>query len=220
MLKTILGGESALPMVILYNTDLVPEDVEITSWKDVLKPEFKGQIAMADPSKSGSAYTILATMLTAYKDQNDGWDFIKDFYNNLDGKVLTSSSAVYKGVADGEYAVGLTLEKKAITYVLSGAPVKIVYPSEGTSAVPDGVAVIKNAKNTENAKKFIDFVLSKDIQTLMSSELSRRTVRNDIDAPEGLGPMSDIKFVDYDFEWASSSKEDVLNKWKDVIIGK
>ncbi|WP_373834221.1 extracellular solute-binding protein, partial [Bacteroides heparinolyticus] len=87
-------GESPLPMVILYNTDLVTDESAITSWADVLKPEFKGKIAMADPAKSGSAYTILATLLTAYKDQNDGWDFVKEFYANLDGKILSSSSGV------------------------------------------------------------------------------------------------------------------------------
>ncbi|MCI6272023.1 MAG: ABC transporter substrate-binding protein [Erysipelotrichaceae bacterium] len=213
-------GESPLPMVIMYNTNLVSDENAIKSWKDVLKPEFKGQIAMADPAKSGSAYTILATMLTAYKAENDGWDFIKEFYTNLDGKILSSSSGVYKGVADGEYAVGLTLEKEAIKYVNSGSPVKIVYPEEGTSAVPDGVAIIKDAKNLENAQKFVDFVLSKETQALMASQLSRRSIREDVDSPVGLGPLSEIKLVDYDFQWASSEKEAVLKQWKDIIIGK
>lgn len=213
-------GESPLPMVLLYNTNLVSDENAITSWKDLLKPEFKGKIAMADPAKSGSAYTILVTMLTAYKAENDGWDFIKEFYSNLDGKILSSSSGVYKGVADGEYAVGLTLEKEAIKYVNAGSPVKMVYPSEGTSAVPDGVAIIKGSKNIENAKKFVDFALSKETQSIMSTQLSRRSIRNDVEAPKGLGPLSDIKLVDYDFDWASANKEDVLNKWKDVLIGK
>ena len=199
-------GESPLPMVLLYNTNLVSDENAITSWKDILKPEFKGKIAV--------------TMLTAYKAENDGWDFIKEFYSNLDGKILSSSSGVYKGVADGEYAVGLTLEKEAIKYVNAGSPVKMVYPSEGTSAVPDGVAIIKGSKNIENAKKFVDFALSKDTQSIMSTQLSRRSVRNDVEAPKGLGPLSDIKLVDYDFDWASANKEDVLNKWKDVLIGK
>ncbi len=213
-------GESPLPMVILYNTNLVSDENAITSWKDVLKPEFKGKIAMADPAKSGSAYTILVTMLTAYKDQNDGWDFIKEFYANLDGKILSSSSGVYKGVADGEYALGLTLEKEAIKLVNAGSPVKIVYPSEGTSAVPDGVAIIKGSKNIENAKKFVDFALSKETQSLMSSQLSRRSIRNDVEAPTGLSALSEIKMVDYDFDAAAASKEEILNKWKDVLIGK
>ncbi len=213
-------GESPLPMVIMYNTDLVDEASAPKSWEDLLKPEFKGKIAMADPAKSGSAYTIMATMAIAYGKDTGGWDFIKNFYDNLDGVVIGSSSGVYKGVGDGEYAVGLTLAKEAIKYVLSGAPVKIVYPEEGTSAVPDGVAIIKDAKNMDNAKKFIDFALSKETQEIMAKQLSRRSIRNDVEAPEGLPPLSEIKQVDYDFKWASEQKEANLNKWKNIVIGK
>lgn len=213
-------GESPLPMVIMYNTNLVSEAEAPKSWKDILNPTFKGKIAMADPAKSGSAYTILATTVQAFgKDNGEGWNFAKDFYANLDGKVLTSSSGVYKGVADGEYSVGLTLEKEAIKYVLNGAPVKIVYPEEGTSAVPDGVAIIKDAKNLENAKTFVDFVLSKETQEIMAKQLSRRSIRNDVDSPEGLDALSSIKLVDYDFDWAASNKDANLGEWKKIVVG-
>lgn len=212
-------GESPLPMVLFYNTELVDEADAPKGWEDILNPKFKGQIAMADPAKSGSAYTILATMVQAFgKDDGQGWEFIEDFYDALDGKVLSSSSSVYKGVADGEYAVGLTLEKAAIPYVLSGAPVEIVYPEEGTSAVPDGGAIISGAKNAENAKTFLDYVLSKEVQELMASEVSRRSVRSDATAPEGLGDLSEIKLIDYDFDWAANDKEEILQKWKDIMI--
>lgn len=212
-------GESPLPMVIMYNTNLVSEEDAPKGWSDILNPKFKGQIAMADPAKSGSAYTIMATMVEAYGQGETGWKFIRDFYANLNGKILTSSSGVYKGVGDGEYAIGLTLEKEAIKYVLSGAPVKVVYPSEGTSAVPDGVAIIKDAKNMDNAKKFVDFVLSKDAQEIMSKELSRRSIRNDAKAPEGLEALDTIKLVNYDFNWAAEEKDANLQKWKDIVIG-
>lgn len=211
-------GESPLPMVMMVNTNLVDEADVPKSWSDLTNEVFKGQIAMADPAKSGSAYTILATMIQTYETKEEGWDFIADFYKNLDGKVLTSSSSVYKGVADGEYAVGLTLEKEAIKYVLSGSPVEIVYPEDGTSAIPDGIAIIKGTKNEENAKKFVDFALSKNTQTIMSEELSRRSILNGVEAPEGLPKLEDIKLVDYDFDWVSSNKEEILNQWKQIVI--
>lgn len=213
-------GESPLPMVIMYNTNLVPADQAPKGWKDMLNPAFKGKIAMADPSRSGSAYTILATMLQAFgKDDGKGWQFIKDFYANLDGKVLDSSSKVYKGVNDGEYAVGLTIEKEAIKYVEAGGPVKIVYPEEGTSAVPDGVALIKGCKNEANAKLFIDFVTGKECQTIMAQQIKRRPVRTDTEPPTGLPPMEEIKLIDYDFDWAANEKDSILAQWKKIVIG-
>ncbi|HYH02417.1 MAG TPA: ABC transporter substrate-binding protein, partial [Bacillota bacterium] len=169
--KHFWNGESPLPMVIMYNKKLVAENDVPKGWADLLRPTFKGKIAYADPAKSGSSYTILVTMVTAFgKNNNKGWDFIRKFVGNLDGKILGSSGSVYKGVADGEYAVGLTLEKEAIKYVNAGANVGIIYPSEGTSGVPDAVAIIKGAKNLANAKKFVDFVLSKECQTVMANE--------------------------------------------------
>lgn len=213
-------GESPLPMIIMYNKDLIAEEDVPTSWKDLLKPEFKGKIAMADPAESGSAYTIMATMVSAYGKDTDGWDFIKDFYDALDDIIVGSSGGVYKGVADGEYALGLTLEKAAYPYVLEGAPVDMVYPDEGTTAVPDGVAIVRGAKNMENAKKFVDFALSKETQEIMAEELQRRSIRNDVDAPDGLPALADIKLVDYDFDWASSEKDTNLSLWKDIVVGR
>lgn len=213
-------GESPLPMVIMYNKKLVGESDVPKGWADLTGEKFKGKIAYADPAKSGSSYTILCTMLTAFgKDDGKGWEFIEKLVANLDGKILSSSGDVYKKVSDGEYSVGLTLEKEAIKYVKAGADVGIVYPSEGTSAVPDGIAIVKGAANKENAEIFANFVLSKECQTMMATDFARRTVRLDTDPPEGLPAMKDIKFVDYDFGWASSEKTKIMEKWKEIIVG-
>ncbi len=213
-------GESPLPMVIMYNKKLVSESDVPKGWADLTSAKLKGKIAYADPAKSGSSYTILCTILTAFgKDDGKGWDFIKQFVANLDGKILGSSGDVYKKVSDGEYSVGLTLEKEAIKYVQAGADVGIIYPTEGTSAVPDGIAMVKGGPNKENAEIFLNFVLSKECQTMMSNDFSRRSVRLDTPAPEGLPAIKDIKFVDYDFGWASSEKESIMEKWKEIIVG-
>ncbi|WP_304944037.1 ABC transporter substrate-binding protein [Vallitalea guaymasensis] len=214
-------GTSPLPMVIMYNKKLVkPEDVP-ASWGDLLDSKWNGKIAYADPTRSGSSFTILATMLTAYKNEEDeGWKFIKDFYSNLDGKLISGSSGVYKGVADGEYAVGLTLEKTAMEYVNAGAEVGIVYPSEGTSSVPDGIAIIKGAKNEANAKKFMDFVLTAKTQQFILDNFASRPVRDDVKIADNLIKMADIKLVDYNLQWVSDNKENIIKKWKDIVIGK
>jgi len=213
-------GESPLPMVLMYNKKLVGENDVPKGWGDLIDAKFKGKIAYADPAKSGSSYTILCTMLTAFgKDDGKGWDFIKKFVSNLDGKILGSSGDVYKKVSDGEYSVGLTLEKEAIKYVQAGADVGIVYPSEGTSAVPDGIAIVKGCKNKENAETFMNFVLSKECQTMMANDFARRGVRLDTDPPKGVPVMKDIKLVDYDFAWASSQKTEIMEKWKEVVVG-
>lgn len=214
-------GFAVLPMVIIYNTDLVSKEEAPTSWNDLIDPKWKGKIAMASPIKSGSAYTITATLLTAFgKDSETGDDFIKKFISNLDGKILGGSSAVPKGVVNKEYSIGLTLESSAVKYKNAGGHIEIVYPSEGTSVVADGAALIKNAINEENAKLFLDYAGSKEVQETFSTKFNIRGVRDDIALPSGLGPISDIKLLNYDFNWASQSKKYILKKWKNIVSGK
>ncbi|MGB6129388.1 MAG: ABC transporter substrate-binding protein [Psychrilyobacter sp.] len=214
-------GFALLPMVIIYNTDLVTGDDIPTSWADVTNPKWKGKVAMASPVKSGSSYTITATLLTAFgKDTESGFDFIKKFIANLDGKILGSSSGVPKGVVDKEYYIGLAHEKGAIKYKNAGGHLGIVYPSEGTSAVPDSAALIKGAVNEENAKLFLDYIVSKEVQKTLAHEFKIRGVRDDVAAPEGLLPLSDMKLVDYDFAWASDNKKTIIKRWKNIVSGK
>lgn len=209
-----------LPMVIMYNKEMVAEDEAPQSWEDLLDPKWKGQIAYADPAKSSSSFTQLATMLTAFgKDDDKGWAFVEKFVANLDGKLLPSSGGVYKGVADKEFAVGITLEEAALRYVEGGAPVGIIYPTEGTVVTPDGMALIKGSKNEANAQAFIDFAAGPDVQALLQEEFLRRSVRTDAGAIAGLPGVSDIKTVDYDYDWVSANKDAIAERFMKVVMG-
>ena len=212
-------GESPLPMVLFYNKDLIEKDGMTIpeTWEDLTKPEWKGKIAYCLPSKSGSAYTQLCTMILGHGGKEDGWDFIKKLYDNLDGKIVDSSGKCHKMVADGEFYVGLTLEKAAVQYK-DDPSVGFVYPKDGTSAVPDGVALVKGCPNEENAKLFIDFVTSKECQTEQSENWGRRPVRSDMDVADGLAKLSDLVLVDYDFDWAANEKESIIEHFNDIMV--
>ncbi len=207
-----------IPSVIMVNTDLIG-DIEINGYEDLLNPELKGKIAHADPSKSSSSYEHLINMLYAMGkgDPEAGWDYVGKLSENLDGKLLSGSSAVYKGVADGEYVVGLTFEEGAAKYVADGAPVKIVYMEEGVISKPDGVYIIKNAKNMDNAKKFIDFITGKDAQTIIVEQLNRRSVRKDVEAPSYLTPKEDMNIIFDDESLVVEKKEEWLEKFNDIF---
>ena len=212
-------GESPLPMVIFYNKTLLEEAglEPPTSWEDCLKPEFKGQIAYCLPSKSGSAYTQLCTMIQGHGGKEDGWDFITELYKNLDGKIVDSSGKCHKMVADGEFMIGLTIEKSAIQYA-DDPEVGFCYPSDGTSAVPDGVSLVKGCPNEENAKLFIDFVTSRECQEAQSQKWGRRPVRNDMEVGEGMLPLNELTLVDYDFDWAANEKETIIERFNDIMV--
>lgn len=207
-----------IPSVIMVNTDLIG-DIEINGYEDLLNPELKGKIAHCDPSKSSSSYEHLINMLYAMGsgDPEAGWDYVGKLCENLDGKLLSGSSAVYKGVADGEYVVGLTFEEGGAKYVADGAPVKLVYMEEGVISKPDGVYIIKNAKNMVNAKTFIDFVTGKDAQTIIVEQLNRRSVRTDVPAPSYLTPKEEMNIIFDDEDLVVEKKEEWLEKFNDIF---
>ena len=207
-----------IPSVIMVNTKLIG-DIKVEGYEDLLQPALKGKIAFCDPSRSSSSYEHLINMLYAMGkgDPEKGWDYVKALSKNLDGKLLSGSSAVYKGVADGEYVVGCTFEEGGAKYVADGAPVKLVYMKEGVISKPDGVYIIKNAKNMDNAKKFIDFITSKEAQTIIVQKLNRRSVRNDVEPPKGLIEKSKINIINDDEKVVVANKKAWLDKFKDTF---
>ena len=204
--------------VLIVNTDLIG-DIEINGYKDLLNPELKGKIATADPANSSSAFAQLTNMLLAMGGYEDAaaWKYVEDLFTNVDGKICESSSAVYKGVADGEYVVGLSYEDPCAQLVRDGAPVKIVYPKEGTVYLPASATIIKGAKNMDNAKLFIDFILSDEVQNIWGSTLTNRPVIKDAKTSDFMKPISDIKVIEEDIPYVSENKQKIVDRYTEIF---
>lgn len=201
---------SSLPVVLIYNTRLVSPG-EVTGWADLLNETWKGKIAFADPAVSGSSYTAAITMLTAL--EGDDWELLEWFIENLDGQVLSDSGDVVTAVASGNCYVGVTLEETALKRQAQGDNIAIVYPVEGTSDLPDGTALIAGAPHRDNARAFLEFVQSEDVQSLVVSDFFRRSVRVDVADREDLPAADELALLDYDVAWASAVKEEFLRRW-------
>lgn len=201
---------SSLPVVLIYNTRLVSPG-ELTGWKDLLDPRWGGKIAFADPAVSGSSYTAAITMLLCL--EGDMWDNLAGFESNLDGNIIEDSGGVVTAVDAGSCWVGVTLEETALKRQSQGANIAIVYPEEGTSNLPDGTALVAGARHGDNARAFLEFVQSEDVQALVVSDFARRSVRSDVADRDPLPPEEDIGIIDYDAQWASGVKEEFLRRW-------
>ena len=209
---------TVVPSILMVNTNLAG-NIKIEGYEDLLNPALKGKIAFADPAAAQSPFEHLVNMLYAMGggDTEKGWDYIKKFCANLDGKLLSGSSATYKGVADGEYAVGLTFEQGGVDYVAWGSPVKVVYMKEGVISKPDGVYIIKGAKNMENAKRFVDYITSYDAQKMINEKLNRRAVRSDLPPSDLFIPIEDINIIYDDEDLVVANKQKWLDKFRDIF---
>lgn len=199
---------SILPVVLIYNPVLVrmnPPD----GWASLLDPVWRGRIAFASPLASGSSYTALSTFLQALPGERD--ELLGALYANLDGRTLSDSGEVVGAVADGRYTIGVTLEETALKAVQAGSDVALLYPAEGTSATPDGMAVVLGCAHRDNARQFIDFCLSEDVQRRLTQSC-RRPVREDLPAS---APESEaLVLLDYDLDQAVRERESVLERWR------
>ena len=208
------------PTVMIVNTELA-NGMKIDGFEDLLNPALKGKIAFGDPVNSSSAFQSLMAMLYGMGKNGDpmspeAWDYVDKFIANLDGKMCNSSSQVYKGVAGGEYVVGLTWEDPAANLVKNGAKVKVVFPVEGAIFPGESVQILKNCKHPENAKKFVDYMLSEKVQNAVGMNLTVRPLRKGATLADYMTPNDKIKLApNYDEKWVSENKAKITKMFSE-----
>ncbi|ODT66834.1 MAG: hypothetical protein ABS75_24920 [Pelagibacterium sp. SCN 63-23] len=193
----------------IVNTNLLKEEEYPRSWADLAKPELEGKLVLANPSLSGSAYAQLAQIL-----QLHGWEVAEQVMKNA--RFTTSSQSVFQDVGRGEIEVGVTGEVNVKTMMDEGYPVIAIYPEDGTGLRFDASAIIAGGPNPDNAKLFLDFANSKEAHELVVST-NRRSVRQDVSAPEGLMPTSEVPTFPYDDQLAADNRDENLAKFDQLF---
>ncbi|PHM73295.1 ABC transporter substrate-binding protein [Xenorhabdus kozodoii] len=184
-------------------------------WKDLIKPEYKGEIQIADPQSSGTSYTALATFVQLWG-ETAAFDYLKKLNRNI-SQYTKSGIAPARNTARGETAIGIGFLHDYSLEVENGAPMKLIAPCEGTGYEIGGVSIIKNARNIDNAKLFVDWVLSKEAQELSWKKGQSYQILTNTTAeasPLTLKP-TDLNLISYDMEKYGSNKmrKELINKW-------
>ncbi len=187
------------------------------SWADLLKPEFKGQISMAHPATSGTAYTMMSTILQVLGEEQ-GWEYLKQFNGQI--YHYTKAGSGPKGVVQtGEVGVGIVFGHDWVTSVEEGYPIQITFPSEGTGYEIGAVALIKNAPEPAEAKRFIEFALTAECQNLgKQAKAYQFLTAPDADPPANVPyKLADLTVIDYDFDWAGNNRKAFTDKFTKEI---
>lgn len=203
-----------------YNKDLLAKNKlpEPKCWADLIKPEYKGQIQIANPNSSGTAYTMLATMVQLFGEEK-GFEYMKALHKNIN-QYTKSGSAPIKAAGLGETTVGIVFMHDAVAQTAAGFPVVAVAPCEGTGYEIGSMSIIKGARNPDEAKKFYDWALRADVQSKAQDVKSFQLPSNKAAKQSPLAPdLSTIKLIEYDFKKYGSSEERkrLLKKWDDEV---
>ncbi len=206
-------GTNVHVMVMMVNERQLKGLPAPATWTDLMQPRWKNKFAITDPSKSGTAYMLVYGLYKQFG--QEGLDKIA-----ANAVITASSGTTYKGVAAGEYAAGLTLEYAAQEYVAGGQKeIKLVYPSEGSYLAPEGMFIIKGAKNADAARALYDGLLSKESQQAQLVNNFRRPTRTDIPVASltTLPDLKSIKIFPIDQDAAAKEYEAVVAAWNQAV---
>lgn len=216
-----LDGSAALLINVDVFNQLGVNPDDFKGYSDLLWPELKGHIAMGNAAKSSSAWAELTNMLLVMGDEpydEKAWDYIEKFCAQLNGTVLGSSSAIYKGTASGEYAVGVSYEDPCVSLLDDGATnVRLVYPEEGSVWLPAGAAVLKGAKNMDNAKLFMDWLISDEGQKEIGKSTARPVNPEIENESPNMPAFSTINVAYEDLAFCAQNKEAWQTRFDEIV---
>ena len=186
-----------------------------TSYYDLLKPEYKGQVMISHPSTAGTGYTFLSSVLQVMGEE-DGWKYMRDL-NDQVYQYTKSGSAAGNNTNEGQTATSVVFSHDAVKFIDDkGAPCVLTFPKEGTGYEVAGVAILEGAKNLENAQLWYDWALTADAQKLGPRYASYQapTVEGvELSHPE----LLECNLINYDFQWSGDHKQEFQDKFSNEI---
>ncbi len=184
-------------------------------WSDLTRPEFKGEIQMANPASSGTAYTAIATLVQVMGEEK-AFEYLRALHRNI-SQYPKSGTAPVKNVARGEATVSVSFIHDAVTEALGGFPVKSSTPCEGTGYEIGSMSIIKGARNLEATKNLYDWALTAPAQELGAVHKQFQIPSNKSAKVHALVPdFSKIKLIAYDSAkyGAGAERKRLLERWE------
>ncbi|WP_395703819.1 ABC transporter substrate-binding protein [Aquabacterium sp.] len=213
-------GNYSGPLGFGYNTELIAKKKLPVprSWADLLNPAYKGEIQVANPASSGTAYTMVATLVQLMGEEK-AFDYMKALHKNI-AQYTRSGTGPIKAVARGESTVSISFVHDGPGEAMQGFPVATVTPSEGTGAEIGSMSIIKGARNLENAKKFYEWALTPQAQQFGAAAKQFQLPSNKATPVDPRVPnFKQIRFINYDYAkyGASTERKRLIARWeKDV----
>lgn len=207
------------PMAFAVNTEALDKiNAPIPkSWKDLLNPAYKGQIQMPNPQSSGTAYNIVATLVTLWG-EDAAFEYMKKLAPNVQ-TYTSSGTGPSKGVAVGQCAIGIQFTPAFFEFIDKGYPLKVVFPSEGVGYESPAVSIIKGTKNLKAAQILVDWLVSQKGQdTLSEAKTFFYPVLGTAKLGKGMPPFSSLKIIQFDSEWAAQNKKRLVERWVNEVL--
>jgi iron(III) transport system substrate-binding protein len=189
-------------------------------WRDLTDPMYKGLIAMPDPNSSGTAYTIIATLVQIFG-EDEAFEILAGIHQNI-AQYTSSGSAPGQLAGRGEVAIAIQFMHDGVKFAAQGFPLTVYAPEEGTGYEIGGLSLVANAPNRDAAIAFIEWALTPEAQMLAASQGDSYQIQSNANTPVSeLSPdLAGIDLIDYDFDTYGSPevKERLVGRWTNEIF--
>ncbi len=182
-----------------------------TSWKDLTKPEYKGAIVMPNPASSGTGFLDVSSWLQTFGEE-EGWKYMDALHQNV-AAYTHSGSKPCKMAGAGEAPIGISFEFRAAKSKAEGAPLDIVFPTEGLGWDMEASAIVAGTDNPDDAKKLLDWSISQAAMTEYNVGYAVLAMDGVAKPVEFLPADLETKFIKNDFEWAANNRAKILEEW-------
>ncbi|MBK1688978.1 putative 2-aminoethylphosphonate ABC transporter substrate-binding protein [Rubrivivax gelatinosus] len=184
----------------------------IESWKDLLKPEFKGKIVMPNPNSSGTGFLDVTAWLQLFGEQG-GWQYMDRLHENV--AVYTHSGSKPCVLAgNGEFPVGISFEYRANAVRSKGAPIDVVFPKEGLGWDLEAIAIVKGTPKLEAAKKLADWASTREANELYAKNFAITAIPGIATRLKYVPTDYEQRLVKNDFGWMAKNRDAVLTEWQ------
>lgn len=205
-------GYSASALGVTYNTDRITDPG--SDWTDYAKPEFKDIVAMPDPSASGSALDFLAGYVLNKGD--DAWKLFQELRDNGLELAGANRPALDSVITASNYIVLAGVDYMAYGVMAQGNPIDIYYPRSGTVVNPRPAMMTNFGRNRENARKFMDYLLSEEAQKMVADVYIIPGRRDVSSHPDRIG-MEGIPLLDLDWDWMAENQSDINDRFQGIF---
>lgn len=183
------------------------------TWEDLVDPRLEGEIIMASPAASGTAYNIVATQFFRYATEDEAWEYLSQLNRNV--PFYTSSGAApARHAGTGEAVVGLAFAHDVMKPMDAGFPLALSIPEQSGWEI-GAVSIIDGGPNPRAAEVFVDWVLGPEAQQLHTDLSLRISTHPEVQMPPGATPLAELDLVDYDYEWAGAHRSRIVEAWNE-----
>jgi ABC-type Fe3+ transport system substrate-binding protein len=210
---------SGFPVI---NADIIKPGA-IKTWKDLLKPEYRGKIAAYDPRGGGQGQAAAAYLAATF-----GADYMQQLYIGQKAVFTTDGRQLAEWAARGTYPIILGFVQADIQpFIAQGFKLEPIFPSDGPGNVLGGFSVLKmpqGAPHPNASTVFINWYASKPGQQAYAKAMMAPSARTDAhvaEAPAYLVPKQGAKYLDqYDEAWYSQARPKVVKLITDSLGGR